>query len=166
MKRNLILLIAGVALARVANAADTPETPPSNRMWNRLGISAGVLSEPFPSLWGVTVGYHWSDLIRASAGYGKASLKGFRSETLSAQATLLWPGLNLTPFLGFGVALSHFTTRLPSGFIEQVDGSGSYVYSSLGLEWQSRNGFNVGLGYRFFLPWNGGLPGAQVGWYF
>jgi hypothetical protein len=74
------------------------------------------------------------------------------------------PGWSLSPTLGV-----HYAHVISEGLTYAGFGStgGGHVSLSLGADYQSRSGFNAGLGYSLSL--RSGVPGsmyANLGWFF
>jgi hypothetical protein len=178
------------ALPAAALASDTPVEGTanssavemkglSNRSANKLGIYLGV-GEPAPTLAGVNVAYNVLDYLRLSAGYGKLTVtsglayNGNTGElstqessitTMGVGARAFVPGWSLTPSAGVHFAHVSYTGNglAAHGFEE----SGSHVYSTLGLDWQAKSGFNASLGVAHsFKSDVGNSAYLTIGWFF
>ncbi len=143
----------------------------SNRMKNQLGIHIGFLGDPFPTLLGGNVNYNIADMLRVSAGYGRYPTWIFGDltvSTLGAGIRVMVPDWNLSPVVGFSVA--SVTVISESGvfrdFFGYTGGTWDHVYLTLGFDWQTRGGFNLGAGYNHSLKVGAGRPYVNLGWYF
>ena len=149
----------------------------SNRMKNRLGVHAGLLGDPFPTLVGGNVNYNVTDFARVTAGYGSISVSvsgtgtsgELTASTFGAGVRCMVPGWNFSPVAGISWATVSVTVS-GTGVIGTVGGFGasaSHMYATFGFDWQTGAGFNLGAGYNLSLKSGvGGLPYINLGWYF
>lgn len=147
---------------------------PSDRMSKRAGAYLGILGDPFPTLLGVNVGYNAFDFLRLHAGIGRVSASaGIGDSSLSASATTLGvgaralvPGWSLSPTVGLAAAMVVYSSSGASIKVNGFEASGAHVYASLGVDWQTPGGFNLGLGYNLSIRSGiGGLPYLNFGWF-
>lgn len=178
---RMIAMTSALLVAIEASAAPGAEVSadaPSNRVKNKLGAGLSI-GEPFPTILGFNAGYNVTDYLRAQLGYGSVEVTTGISansegvQTSSTKATTVgaglkgfMPGWNLSPTAGL-----HYSHTSFSGDgeleINGVKSGGSLIYSSLGVDWQAGNGFNLAAGYN--LPLSGGSGGsffASAGWFF
>ncbi len=165
-----VVITAGM-MGMSANAAEESTLGMSNRMKNRAGAYLGLIGDPFPTLAGVNVGYNFFDFFRATAGLGQMSttIGSFSASatTIGAGGRFFVPGWNLSPVAGLSAAFvsisqSGGTSLSVNGFNQ----SGFHIYGTIGVDWQTASGFNLGVGYNLsFAPGVGGLPYLNLGWY-
>ncbi len=144
-----------------------------SRSMHRFGVYVSVLGDPFPSLWGINVGYNLESWMRLHAGYGSTSV-GSGTSTLTVSSLgggvhFFVPGWSLSPVVG--VSITNLTASVSgsvSGLsVNGISSSGLFTYGSAGLEWQTYSGLTIGVGYNFGLSGGlGGAPSASFGWYF
>ncbi len=149
----------------------------SNRMKNRLGAYL-AFREPAPTIIGLNLAYNPFDFLRVSAGYGKLTVTSSIScynnncTTTEASATTLGfgarafvPGWSFSPSVGLHYGhVSYDGEGLEvGGFTE----SGGHIYTTLGVDWQAKGGFNGSLGYQRSLKGDvGGAVYLSAGWFF
>ncbi len=169
-------LIAGAAFGAEKQAAKN-ESNESYRMSRRAGMYLAY-GDPYPTVLGVGAAYQITDFLRAQAGFGKISvttginISGNGITTTEATATTfgvglkgMVPGWNFTPTVGM-----HFSTLSYSGTgglsVGGFTQSGSHIYTSLGFDWQTQQGFNLTGGYQ--LSFKSGVGGGLylgAGWF-
>jgi len=159
---GLILLMTFISSTVFGN---TTETEMSVRSERKIGAYLSLLGEPHPTLLGVNVGYNFLDYLRASLGYGEVSVgMGDVEASMSSLGVLgkaSVPGWSFSPTLALG-----YTRVFTSSNLETNLGENN-IYTQLGLDWQSKTGFNLGLGVNVSL--NGAAPAApflNLGWFF
>lgn len=148
----------------------------SNRTDHRFGIHVGLIGDPFPTLIGANLNYNILDWFRVTAGYGTiTATRG--SSTLSATTIgfggrFFIPGWSFSPVAGFSWANVSMTLTGPQVAGLDVGGftvgtASSHTYISMGIDWQTGLGLNLGAGYNLsMLDGVGGLPYVNIGWYF
>ena len=161
-----------VVLAVVAMGVFHDTKAQSNRMKHKLGVHLGLIGDPFPTLIGFNVNYNVLDFLRATAGYGSISVTSGGGELTATTIGLgvrgMVPDWNFTPVVGLSWAtVSVSVTGGATGDVGGFSGSGSHLYATFGVDWQTGAGFNVGAGYNLSLASGvGGLPYLNLGWYF
>ncbi|MEK6705184.1 MAG: hypothetical protein AABZ06_05300 [Bdellovibrionota bacterium] len=174
MRKIFICLIIFQAFSLAANAD-------SNRMKNKIGAHIGLLGDPFPTLVGFNLNYNVLDFLRATAGYGSISASTsatvgstttsstLTATTIGVGARAFVPGWNFSPVLGLSwanVSISA-TGTVSTTTVGGFGVSASHLYASIGFDWQTDGGFNLGGGYNLSLKSGvGGLPYINLGWYF
>jgi hypothetical protein len=168
--KGLWILILAVSFVTVAQAATSGESTAtletSNRMNKKIGVSVGIVGDPYPSIFGVNGSYNLTDFVRASLGYGEVEIFGNSLKTIGLGATAFVPGWSLTPT--FGMHYSNITAEGDGELeIQGYKGSGNLAYTSLGFDWQAHNGFNISSGYNIPITGRGdGNVYASAGWFF
>lgn len=164
--RMSLALAFTLLFAYDATSAESVAT--STRMSKRLGGTLSLMGDPYPSIFGMNVHYNLIDMARVSVGYGNISMGsafgGGSLTTIGAGITGFVPGWSLSPTFGF-----HISSLSGSGDLEVqgVKGSGLLPYASLGMDWQTRGGFNLNTGYNIpFGNRGSGAFYAALGWYF
>lgn len=161
----ILLILSSPLSCALASEGELSASVPSHRATRKLGILA-ALNDPVPAVWGVSIGWNVTELLRLTAGTGGFSsdydMGGFvlktRSVTYGAGARLMVPGWNLTPIVGLGWA-----TISTEGFTDDSN----HFYATAGVEWQTSLGLTLGAGYdQSFDSKIGGLPYLNVGWFF
>lgn len=178
MKNCLVAFFAIISIF-IANPSAQAE---SGRMNNRFGFYLAAFGDPFPSLLGINLGINATDFLRFHLGYGSitgtvssTSAPGqnsnFTITTIGGGAKLLVPDWNFSPLLGIGYSQVTVTASGPSTTNTLYGFTGTATattgYAAVGFDWQANVGFNLGFGYNWsLLPGVGGLPYAQIGWFF
>ncbi len=161
-----ILAVSFVAAAQAAEGESSSSIGFSNRMNNKVGVTIGVVGDPYPSILGVNGSYNVTDFLRGTLGYGEIEFLGVKMTTIGAGATGFVPGWSITPI--FGLHYSNISTEGDGEIeIQGYRGSGGLLYTALGFDWQAGGGFNLGMGYN--IPLSGTGPGtfyAAAGWFF
>jgi len=145
----------------------------SSRSEKKIGLHLGLLGDPFPTLIGFNANYNVIDWVRVTAGYGSvtASVTGgeLKATTFGAGVRVFVPDWNFSPVGGISWATVSVTAT-GTGVIGDVggfSGSASHMYATIGFDWQTGMGFNLGAGYNLSLKSGvGGLPYVNLGWYF
>lgn len=145
----------------------------SSRATKKLGLFVGIVSEPFPSVFGFNAAYNIHPRIRLGAGYGSISATSAAYTvditTLEASAKFFILDWNFAPFVGGGLSSISGTisgTGKTSGL--SLTQTGLFPNIGFGIDWQTYLGFNLGFDYKMLFA-NGttqGLPGFYLGWYF
>lgn len=171
------------ALAADAPAADTNTTTAqadvlSNRMSRKLGFNLGI-GDPAPGVGGINVAYNVTDFLRVSAGYGQVSettsldmdMDGnittheASASAIGFGARAFVPGWNLTPTVGLHYA--HISYSGDGTSVAGFSDSGSQIFTTLGVDWQAKNGFNASAGLEYsFKDGVGSSAYLTVGWFF
>ncbi len=142
----------------------------SNRVAKRVGVSLGLLGDPFPTLLGYNLNFNAARWLRLTAGYGSISGTGTNGESLSLTtigggARLFVPSWNFSPVVGASYAKVSFTGS--AGELGGFSANGSHTYLTAGFDWQAGNGFNLGFGANLStLEGVGAVPYINLGWYF
>lgn len=79
------------------------------------------------------------------------------------------PDWNFSPVVGLSWATVSvtFSGSVTGGTVGGFGASGSHLYATFGVDWQTGSGFNLGAGYNLSLASGvGGLPYINLGWYF
>jgi opacity protein-like surface antigen len=164
-KKSLLLAaIVGLSFSVSAEA--------SSREKKKIGIGAGFLSEPVPSIMSYHLKFNAMKWLQIGGGYGKVG-SNLTSYGVNAKAFLM-PSWNFTPYVGGG-----FTYAKVSGdftingeTVGTLDEKANVIYASAGLDHQSNLGFNIGAGANFIfsptelkdvLPF---VPHVYFAWFF
>lgn len=170
-----VLTYCSVALASTEPATSYADAEKlSHRSEKKLGGYLGLLGDPAPTLVGLNVAYNLTDYMRASVGFGRVStgatiqMQGSEIQTEESSMTtiglgtkFMMPGWSLTPVLGLG-----YSHVFMSG-MESSDFKANNLYMTVGADWQTKGGFNLGLGLNKGLT--SGAPTApyvNLGWFF
>lgn len=145
----------------------------SSRSEKKIGLHIGLLGDPFPTLIGFNANYNVTNWLRVTAGYGSvtASVTGgeLKATTIGGGVRLFVPDWNFSPVGGISFA-SVSVSASGTGVVGDVggfSGSASHMYATIGFDWQTGMGFNLGAGYNLSLKSGvGGLPYVNLGWYF
>ncbi len=166
----IALLFASVTWG-AAPVTETVDASLSNRMKHRSGAYVGLLGDPFPTVIGVNLAYNVADFMRATAGFGKVSASIGTSTTsattIGAGARFMVPGWDISPTAGLSFAyVAVSSDGGGSVSVQNFTDSGAHLYGTLGVDWQTEGGFNLGLGYNFsFKSGVGGMPYVNLGYY-
>lgn len=148
----------------------------SHRSEKKIGAYLGILGDPHPTVLGMNAAYNLFDFMRVSVGMGKVSVttmtlnnSGFATEeksitTLGIASKFLVPGWNVTPSIGLGYSHVFLSDGLS---LDNTDYKANNIYTSLGVDWQSQGGFNLGAGANVSI--NGAAPFApyiNLGYFF
>lgn len=157
-----LLMSISTAVAAEKSTMSVEEMKTS-RSVNRIGAYFGVL-DPLPTLVSLNVGYNATDFLRVVAGAGKVSFGTASVFTLGGGPRVMVPGWSLSPVAGISAAyVSVSGDAGDNGF----SASTVHIYGTLGLDWQTSGGFNMGVGYNVaFRSGVGGLPYLHLGHYF
>lgn len=148
------------------------------RASRKLGIQAGIQTNPMPSLWSFNLAYNLFSWFQIHGGYGSLSMDANGSDTsgkvadsvLGGGAKLFIPGHYFSPYVGVHIARNmiaggaHFTYGSVSGA-----GTFTQTYASFGFDLQTNRGFNIGTSCEIGV---GGvfagviMPGFYLGWFF
>lgn len=183
MKTNqltyLALVLAVLTTAASVFAVDTPvrsvtDAPhESNRSEKKFGTYLSILGDPSPTLVGINAAYNVSDLIRLNAGLGRVSVsaEGFGVDqsasltTIGVGAKAMMPGWNFTPVVGLDVAYAIYSGNMGLE-VNGLEKTGINPYATLGFDWQSKGGFNIGGGYSISFVGADAAPHLNIGWFF
>lgn len=180
MAFSRILLLAA-AFAGPAFAAPELSTKTlagrSNRGLLSAGVYLSIMGDPYPSLAGANLAINVLDFLRLTAGIG--GYTGAAGSSLGAGSTAaaatsyaaglraLMPGWSFSPMVGVSYTHLHMTSGPANANVQGFGASGEYWYASMGLEWQSPNGFNVGAGCNVAMLATGtALPYINIGYFF
>ncbi|MBL7716266.1 MAG: hypothetical protein JNL01_12445 [Bdellovibrionales bacterium] len=164
--------LALLSLALVSTFAFSSSANAGNRSAHKMGISVGLLTDPFPSMYGGTFNYNITEWLRGRVGIGFVSLSDstlqLSATTISGEAMLSIPDWGFSPVatIGFSnVSMTITGTGSLSG-VGGLTGSGSALHGGFGFDWQTSGGFNLGLAYKILFQTGDGAPGIYLGWYF
>lgn len=164
--------VAGLLLA-LQILIGTPEASASSRATKKIGLSVGILTEPFPSVIGYNLSYNLAKFLRLGVGYGNISLTSTAYTvdvtTIAFDVKGFLLDWNFAPFLNLGYTNVSGTisgTGSASGL--SVTSTGGALYYGAGIDWQTYLGFNLGFEYKMFTKNSQtvGAPGLYLGWYF
>lgn len=182
MKKQLVMaFMALTALASISEAAPQPggESVMSAREDNKYGAYVAI-GRPFPQLLGFNVAYNLNDRIRLNLGHGEMSVAtglSFDGQSLNVtEAKLTTIGLGaeyfftdwaMRPTLGVAVSQNQYSGPEGGLSVQGVGASGTLLVASAGFDYQSRGGFNLGLGLQNIVAGNAGGGGFYLaGGYF
>ena len=154
-----------------------PQASANSRMSKKIGLSLGLLTEPYVGAVGYNLSYNLAHFLRLGVGY--ASLSGTAADpttgltadwslkTIAVDAKGFIFNCNFTPFVNFGFS-SLTLTGTPTIGGSSLSFSGSTIYYGGGIDWQTDLGFNLGVEYKTASKGTAslGLPGVYLGWYF
>ena len=167
---GLMAFMVGCNLAQ-ASTTSISSSELSRRSDNPFGFSIG-LGDPYPTLLGLKANYNFLDYLRAHVGWGEIEVTNIFGEvasarTIGAGVTGMMPGWNVTPTLGLSV--SRLDISGPKGLaeVQGFDESGTFVSASVGIDYQSPNGYQLGTGLNTALSGDGDAAFyANFGWFF
>jgi hypothetical protein len=170
MKNNLWVSILAISIQMILGSN---EAQASARNTKKIGVSVGILTEPFVSLMGYNLSYNIKQWVRLSAGYGTSNATGdgysIDVNTIAIDAKFFLLDWNFAPYLDVGYSKISGTvtgTADLGGF--SLTQTGGAIYYGAGLDWQTYFGFNLGFTFKM-MSLNGqraSIPGAYLGWYF
>jgi hypothetical protein len=144
-----------------------------SRAQHKFGFYGTVLNDPYPSLWGVNLGYNLTEFMRFTVGYGTLAVGTASVTSYNAGMKFFIPGWSFSPFAGANYNVISSTGSLAFNGINMTYTPGTNlntITASAGLEWQSEGGFI--LGAMLVMPfgnsvWNNTpLSGMYVGFFF
>ncbi len=139
-----------------------------------FGVELALLTEPFPSLWGINLSYNIIQWVRVTVGYGSFSatdaLSNYKATftTIDANVKGFLAPWTFAPFLSLGYThVSATITGVGTG-VGGLTGAGSSPFYGFGFDWQTHGGFNLGFEYQLTSIDHTaiGLPGFYLGWFF
>lgn len=176
---RMALAAVAFTLATIAHAENQSVSDASkfsNRDEKKFGAYLGILGDPHPTVLGINVAYNVNDYLRASAGFGQITVtsgisiddSGMSTQettmtTVGTGAKFFVPGWSLSPTAG--LAYSH--VFMSGDNTDIIDYKSNNFSTSLGFDWQTRGGFNMGGGMNLSL--NDAAPTApyiNLGWFF
>lgn len=168
-QRVLVVVVAAISFSAFSNVAHA-----GARSEHKIGLFAGIITEPFPSMYGFNAGYNILDFLRASAGIGFLNYTDpsytLDVTTLNLDVKAFIPEIAFSPFVMIGVSKVSLVVAGTDPDLSALGGfgaSGSSVVFGGGIDWQTHVGFNIGVSYKYVtIGEGGGLPGLYVGWYF
>jgi len=174
IKKNLTVIIL---FFTVLFSSTTLQAAESNRTQNDLGFYVGLLGDPFPSLMGINLGYHPTEFLRLTAGYGRSDflfvLGDADLQSYGAGVKFMLPKWNFSPVVAlnytyFKIDLDSFlgidlTTSASAGV--------SVVSAGIGFDWVTGSGFNLGFGVNIGVSGIEStstpiIPYLNIGWFF
>jgi hypothetical protein len=172
MNKKLVSMV-GIALVLIAVVAG-PDAHAGSRASKKLGLGVGLITEPFPSLFGFNVSYNVMNHLRLTGGYGSisASSAGYSMDvkTYALDAKFFILDWAFAPFVSLGYSLvSGTVTGTGSASGISLAGTGGSANFGIGVDWQTWVGFNFGLEYKSLIGTSVGsvgAPGAYIGWFF
>ncbi|MBX3018727.1 MAG: hypothetical protein KF767_12615 [Bdellovibrionaceae bacterium] len=180
MKKQMVMaFMALTAMVSISEAAVSGESVMSAREDNKMGAYVAI-GRPFPQLLGFNVAYNVNDRIRVNVGHGEMSVAtgfGFDGQNLTvSEAKLTTIGLGAEYFFTdwamrptAGLSISQNTYSGPEGglSVNGVGASGTLLVANAGFDYQSKGGFNLGLGLQNIVAGNAGGGGFYLaGGYF
>lgn len=150
-----------------------PEAEASSRSTKKIGLSVGILTEPFVSLMGYNLSYNIKQWLRVTAGYGTSKVTGssfnIDVNTIALDAKFFLLDWNFAPYvdLGYSKISGKVTGTGDLGGLS-LSQTGGAIYYGAGIDWQTYFGFNLGFNVKM-MTLNGQkatIPGAYLGWYF
>lgn len=156
----LSLLLGAGAWAQTAESRTVPAGGAELNRMKKPSALTFAINKPAPMTFGLNYAYTFSPLMKAELGSGST----LGASAMGAGATLMYPEWNFTPTLGVHLSYIQLETSILS--VNGVTKSGALVYASLGFEYQSEGGFNVGAGMN--IP-TGGMDSTSyvsLGWAF
>ena len=159
-----IYWVAALLLA-IQTFSGTPEASASARTTKKIGVSFGIASEPYPSVFVVNANYNLNHFLRIGAGYGSTSIAGAEVTTLGANLKIFPFDINFAPYASLGY--SNMTGTITGTSVTSI-ALGSGVNYGFGIDWQTYLGFNLGLCYNMTTIATIAInaPGIYLGWYF
>ena len=138
-------------------------------MDKRLGLYAGFIGDPLPAQFGGNVAVNAADYMRVTAGYGTYNglTNSLSCWALGTRAFV--PDWDFSPTAGLGVGgVILNAAALPTGtaVVQGVNQSSTFVFLTLGLDWQTSFGLYLGAGVNVSMGQAGSLPFVDVGWFF
>ena len=180
--RNLAKIVALVVTALAWQSAMAEREGANevivNRMAKPLVTNIG-LNNAGPVGIGVGVGYSILPWVKADAGYsemkmttglsidgeGNMTTTSLKYQSYAAGAKFAVPTWNLTPIGGLHVAQYSIKSEDSEAMFNGMKGSGTVLYSTLGVSWQGQSGFSTEAGMN--VPLGGKMLSAafiDVGW--
>jgi hypothetical protein len=179
MKKRIVLVLAiGLLVESMSFCLGTEiayASATSAREIHQFGLSVDVLGRPFPSAAGVNASYNFASFLQGTVGFGQVPTLAYSDgstlgiSSIGAGGRLFVPGWNFSPTLGLHWAqvMLNATGAGSSNNSYGFRTSGSHLYASLGFDWQTSYGLNLGLGYNVSLMEGvGSLPYFSLGWFF
>lgn len=170
-RKSIGMLVIAAALCPLSQVRADDS---SARLNHRFGFYSSLLGDPFPSLWGVNIGFNLFRFLRLTGGYGSVSATFASGGTLSVTsigggAKLFMPSWNFSPVAGINYTnITVSASGLAQGdAVNGISASGSAVYTNLGLSFQAGSGLMIEAGANVGL--SGGVtttPYAALGWFF
>lgn len=178
MRLLISLFVSLVLISQSAHAKGD-----SSRTSNRFGITVGLMSDPFPNMFGVSARFNVASFLQLSAGYGHLSASTIdpstggtatvTAKTYGGGARFFVPGWSLSPYAGFNVSKwdADGTFDIGGSSISNAGGM-TVMYATFGLDWQTYFGFNIGGGVHYvispteFSDVLAIAPDIYIGWYF
>lgn len=161
-----------LSVALLAGLAMTSNAEAGSRSAHKFGISVGLLSEPIPSVWGISAGYNFADWVRGRVGVGfingTVGTALVDATTMAGEAMFSIPDWSFSPVAMVGYTNVSMTVT-GTGDLSALGGltqSGGAVYAGAGFDWQTSGGFNLGFNAKMLLSYGNVLPGIYLGWYF
>ncbi len=166
-------------LSALAQTSEVRTAAPSLdvREAHKIGVMVG-LGAFYPSLLGLTFGYHLNKDVRLSLGYGEVEMTtgisvsnaGLKTKTIKATTYDLGADYflmedRLRPIIGVHAASLNIEGDGEIN-LQGFTKSGVHAYSSLGIDWVADNGFQIGTGMNVsFLGASGGSFYINSGYY-
>jgi hypothetical protein len=171
MMKKTFWAVALIALTQLITSA--PEASAASRATKKIGLSIGLLTEPFPSVIGYSLSYNLFKQLRLTAGYGSISATGtgYTADltTIAADAKLFVVDWNFAPFVSAGFSnVSGTITGTSTAGGTSLTQTGSAVVFGGGIDWQMDWGLNLGLEYKTASIGGNSvaIPGFYFGFYF
>ncbi len=168
MTRKLVTFACALAVLASSSAALA-----GNRSLNKLGVTVGLLGDPYPTVIGYNANWNVLPFMRLVAGYGSisASTNGgeLKATTMAGGVRLMKSEWNFSPVVGLSYGKVDVTTTGSVGTttVGGFSGSATHSYWTAGFDWQASGGFNFGFGVNGSLKSGiGSVPFINLGWFF
>ena len=173
----LIGLLWGLSALAQTSEIRTAAKNQDAREFNKMGVMVGI-GTPYPSLLGLTFGYHLNKDVRLSVGYGEIEMttglsvsnaglqtKQVKATTYDLGADYFFMQDRLRPMIGVHAASLNIQGDGEIN-LQGFTKSGVHAYSSLGIDWVANNGFQAGTGMNLsFLGASGSSVYVNTGYY-
>lgn len=165
MKKQLLKIVAAIVvpcfgvmflLSNSSYAAE--ESEEAVRANHPLGAYFTLWGDPFPALWGVNIAYNVYDFIRLDAGLGTDSSSNITATTFGVGAKAFVPKWTLSPVVGLNWSIDNINNGANID-IRGIRHGGNRLYGSIGLDWQTALGVNLGIGFNQSFASDGGGSG-------
>jgi hypothetical protein len=160
-KRNSLAVTAIVSIVALfggwaSQARAAGESAETVRADHPLGAYATLRGDPFPALLGINAAYNVNDFLRMFVGVGTDKSDNYQATTFGVGAKLMVPKWALTPVVGLGWSADSSNGPYTR---HNVNYGTNRLYGSIGLDWTTALGLNLGGGYNMGLTAGGGGTG-------
>jgi hypothetical protein len=142
------------------------------RMEKKLGVYLSFLGDPFPSFGGLNIAYNATNYLRLTGGMGYYASPCNTITSLGIGVKALLPHEDFSPVVGLTLSYSFWSWSSNSSCVSSFDYGNhtntlAFVYTNVGFDYQSKGGFNIGVGVILpFVNAYGWLPGLNIGKFF